>query len=1051
MEQYTTTYRFENDGTWKKTTSGRYRVQSEAALQGLGQLVFGYSSDTERLKIDYVRVLKSNGTVVTAPESAVQDLTSEVARQAPVYSDFRQKHVTVPSLRPGEVLEFQTTTETFQPLAPGQFWMDHSFEKTAITLDEVLVVDMPRNRQAKVKVKPGFEGTQKDEGERRIFRWEHKNLERPDDDRKAAAKALAKRRKEMLTADVQMTTFASWSELAKWYSGLEQERRKPDEAIRTKAAELTKDKTTDREKIEAIYDFVATQFRYVSLSFGTGRYQPHAAAEVFAAQYGDCKDKHTLLASMLSAIGFTTDTALIHSMRKLDEDVPSPSQFDHVISAVRLGGKRIWLDTTSEVAPFEVLLANLRGKDALLITPEATGEVVKTPQDLPFTASQKVDITGKISPLGKLDVHVKYELRGDSEVILRASFRQIPETRWVQLLQMASEIDGLEGDVSNPKVSSPSATREPFIIEYDLTRANFLNISSKKSELSLPMVKMRLDYVDDEDDESSEPIKFGSPLDALLTLRLEIPEKYKLRTPLPVTMKREYGEYSSSYAIAGNALTVKRQLKVNVNELPVAKRSDLQSFARVMQNDTAQQLGVEGPGEAEASEAASDAKAEDLDDAAYAALRERNYKLAASLYKRVVELEPKHKTAWNNLGRAYMDLMQLDDAEKAIKKQIEINPYDEWSYNNLGLVYQRQEKYEEAISAFKKQIEVNPLDRYAHRNLGMLLSRRHRYEEAVPELQQAMSIQPDDLFTQQQLGDAYLKSGQSEKALETFDEVVKKMPVAPMWNNVAYALAEQGVHLEKARQYAESAVFTTASALQTLPEDRLTEYGAVATASLVTYWDTLGWVYFKQGSLDQAEKYISAAWNHGQHGEVADHLAQIYEARGLKEKAMTMYAKALAAPNPVPETRARLAKLLGDDKKVDPLVNKMRGVISEERTVHFGQQKIAEGGLKVRETTADFMLVFGADAKLATVKFIKGSDALKDATEKLKEGKFSIEVPDGKTSRLVRNAVMSCSKATTDCALVLVPAGDQITASAPIPLTLFSTVPQKEPAKDDDN
>ena len=41
----------------------------------------------------------------------------------------------------------------------------------------------------------------------------------------------------------------------------------------------------------ALYNYVAQNIRYVSLSFGLGRFQPHSAADVFKNQYGDCKDK----------------------------------------------------------------------------------------------------------------------------------------------------------------------------------------------------------------------------------------------------------------------------------------------------------------------------------------------------------------------------------------------------------------------------------------------------------------------------------------------------------------------------------------------------------------------------------------------------------------------------------------------------------------------------------------------------------------------------------------------------------------------------------------
>ena len=100
---------------------------------------------------------------------------------------------------------------------------------------------------------------------------------------------------------MQFTTFTSWAQVADWYANLEKGRSDPTPEIRAKTQELIQGRATELEKIAALYDYVAKNIRYVSLSFGLGRYQPHSAADVFKNQYGDCKDKHTLLASMLQA------------------------------------------------------------------------------------------------------------------------------------------------------------------------------------------------------------------------------------------------------------------------------------------------------------------------------------------------------------------------------------------------------------------------------------------------------------------------------------------------------------------------------------------------------------------------------------------------------------------------------------------------------------------------------------------------------------------------------------------------------------------------------
>src|SRR5271155_5783156 len=132
VEQLRSTYRFESDGTGRKETVARIRVQSEAGVQQWGQIPVGYNSANERVEIAYVRVVKQDGSVVKAGDDAVQDLTAPVEREAPVYTDYRQKHITVPGLRPGEVLEYDTITVIHTPLAAGQFWADYDFDKTSI-------------------------------------------------------------------------------------------------------------------------------------------------------------------------------------------------------------------------------------------------------------------------------------------------------------------------------------------------------------------------------------------------------------------------------------------------------------------------------------------------------------------------------------------------------------------------------------------------------------------------------------------------------------------------------------------------------------------------------------------------------------------------------------------------------------------------------------------------------------------------------------------------------------------------------------------------------
>src|SRR5246500_4333790 len=338
IEKAMTRFRFETDGTGRKETIARVRVQSESGVEQWGQIMVGYNSANERVEIPYVRVLKKDGSVVTAPADSVQDLSAPIEREAPVYTDYRQKHITVPGLRPGEVLEYDMLTVIHTPLAAGQFWADYELDKSNITLDETVDGDFPASRPLKLKCKPGMDPKITEENGRRIYHWSGSHLEREDETAKAKDKKKKKRHPDEDRPDIQLTTFESWEQVGRWYASLEKDRRMPSLEVRTKAQELTKGMNGDMEKIEALYDYVAKNFRYVSLSLGVGRYQPHAASDVLHDQYGDCKDKHTLLASLLEAEGLPASSGLINSSRKLDPDVPSPSQFDHVITMLPLGG-----------------------------------------------------------------------------------------------------------------------------------------------------------------------------------------------------------------------------------------------------------------------------------------------------------------------------------------------------------------------------------------------------------------------------------------------------------------------------------------------------------------------------------------------------------------------------------------------------------------------------------------------------------------------------------------------------------------------------------------
>src|SRR5258708_552926 len=92
FERLSLSVRFENDGSGVRETTAAIRIQSQAGVEAFGQLVFGYSTANEDLKIDYARVRAPDRQVVETPASSTQDFAREALRQAPRHSAYRQRN-----------------------------------------------------------------------------------------------------------------------------------------------------------------------------------------------------------------------------------------------------------------------------------------------------------------------------------------------------------------------------------------------------------------------------------------------------------------------------------------------------------------------------------------------------------------------------------------------------------------------------------------------------------------------------------------------------------------------------------------------------------------------------------------------------------------------------------------------------------------------------------------------------------------------------------------------------------------------------------------------
>jgi cytochrome c-type biogenesis protein CcmH/NrfG len=1037
IELSSTKVKFENDGTATRTDVGRFRIQSEAGVQRLGVLTFSYESANEALDIAYVRVHKSDGTLVATPQENVHDMAAQITREAPFYSDLREKHVAVKGLGIGDVLEYETSKRISKPLIAGQFWFEYSFSRGGIVLREQLELTVPLDRAIKInstELKPAIT----DASGYRTYAWSTSHLQDDSDlqqKRKQDEAVWKQVRGRFPQPDVTLGSFRSWEEIGAWYGKLQQDQIKPTPEIRAKASEITKDAKDDDAKIRAIYQYVSTQFHYIGIAFGIGRYQPHAASEVLENQYGDCKDKHTLFASLLNAVGIKAYPALISSSREIDADVPSPGQFDHVITFVPRESGALWLDTTPEVEPFAYLVSSLRDKHALVIPDDKPAFLVNTPAGLPFPSTETFRMDAKLSDAGVLEGNAEITVRGDLEYVLRSAFRSVPFPNWKDLTQRVSYGLGFSGDVSEATASSPEKIDEPFHFSYKYTKKDFGDWPSHRILAAVPVIN--LPTLNDEQTAPTFPVWIGGPSsETTLHSEVELPKSLIPMLPTNIQEKTDFAEYDAKYSLKNGLFIADRHFSALVREVPVSEFERYKAFRKVVEDDynsfvplvsgvasaTTTPAGTPEPstsiqGQITSLPDSSNQEAIRLENEARDAVDKKDMQTAISSLYRAVASDSKFTRGWLMLGTLLMASKQTDAGEDAFQKAIAADPKQPVTYKTFAYSLMANSKFDDAIPVWRDLIKLSPDDVDGPANLGSCLLALKRYAEAAAALESASKLDPGRSNLQWQLASAYLNADNHAKAAAIFQKILQAHSDPEALNNAAYALAATDDELPTALRYAQRAVRAEEEASQkvTLPQLRVEDLEQ--TPRLFAYWDTLGLINGHLSNMEQAEKYLKASWVLSLNGFAASHLCHYYERLNRPKTAARMCQLALQrlplaagpgmykATSEIEETRARLEHISPGSSKSGNL-NSVLDDITSLRS--FKMPRLLTGPVN-----ADFFVLLASDSKtrrfkVQDVKFISGSEKLRSASKKLSLIDFNFASPDDIPTHIVRRGTLGC-------------------------------------------
>ncbi len=206
------------------------------------------------------------------------------------YTDTRVKALDFPEANPGNVVGY----EYVQRQRPYVFEDRWAFQKDVPVRKARFILDLP----------PSWEFSalwfnhpeQQPESGSGHYTWELNDIAAVDVEagyasRSAPWPAGPESNISRATPGLRAKTSGSWKDIGIWYNGLTQSSRISSPRSTRKVAELTAGISDPLQRIRAITDYMQKNIRYMAVEIGIGGFQPHPAADVFAHQFGDCKDK----------------------------------------------------------------------------------------------------------------------------------------------------------------------------------------------------------------------------------------------------------------------------------------------------------------------------------------------------------------------------------------------------------------------------------------------------------------------------------------------------------------------------------------------------------------------------------------------------------------------------------------------------------------------------------------------------------------------------------------------------------------------------------------
>ncbi|HZF94591.1 MAG TPA: DUF3857 domain-containing protein [Allosphingosinicella sp.] len=319
----------------------RIKILHANALQ-LGNLAIAWNPSGGAPTVHVLKVHRGSEAADVLENATFEILRREDQLEAAVLNGILTATMRIPDLRVGDELEVGLTIPASDPTlspndagllvlapepAPGRFRLGLSWEE---------------GHRPNVRMTPDMTGVAA-QGPRGVT-FDFSNPEALAPPQGAPARYAWQR-------VVEYSDFPDWAAISRHFAPLYARAAAiaPDSALKAEARRIAAAHADPLGRARAALELVQQEVRYVYVGLDGGNLTPAPAAETWQRRYGDCKGKTALLLGLLAELGIEAQPVLVSNGGMddgLDERLPSPRLFDHVLVRASIGGADYWMDGT---------------------------------------------------------------------------------------------------------------------------------------------------------------------------------------------------------------------------------------------------------------------------------------------------------------------------------------------------------------------------------------------------------------------------------------------------------------------------------------------------------------------------------------------------------------------------------------------------------------------------------------------------------------------------------------------------------------------------------